>query len=97
MTITHQTAVGVIPEWTTRDRLRKARENAGYTQIEFAEVTGLSRRTISGAESGEREPGRAALNLWQMATGVPREWLETGTTPTSPVGPGRIELPTSTV
>lgn len=83
-----------------RDRLRKAREQAGYTQVTFADATGLSRRTISSVESGEREPNRAALNLWQMATGVPRVWLETGESPSTdggPVGPDGIEPSRSTV
>jgi DNA-binding XRE family transcriptional regulator len=72
---------GIVPEWSTRDRFRKARETAGMTQAEFAEVTGLSRRTISSIESGEKEAVRRDYNLWQMATGVSRAWLETGWTP----------------
>jgi transcriptional regulator with XRE-family HTH domain len=61
-----------------RDRLRIAREQAGYDQAEFANVTGLSRGTISNYERGITPPRRPALLAWAMATGFDRDWLETG-------------------
>lgn len=70
-----------IPTWHEHERFRKAREDTGMTQTEFANITGLSRRMISAIESGEREPTLKTYNLWQLATGVPREWLRTGEAP----------------
>lgn len=72
---------GVIPEWTLADRLRKAREAAGYGSRDFAAVTSISRGTISAAENGHSVPTRANMRLWALATGVPFEWLETGEAP----------------
>lgn len=76
----------IVPEWTTADRMRKAREIRGLSQPEFAAETGLSRSTIFRVESGEKQPGTKEFNLWRMATGVSREWLETGRAP-EPSGP----------
>jgi transcriptional regulator with XRE-family HTH domain len=75
----------LVPEWTQADRMRKAREIRGLSQTEFAEATGLSRRTVVRVESGEKVPGVKEFNLWKMATGVSRAWLETGN---APVGQG---------
>ena len=61
-----------------RDRLRIAREQAGFDQAEFAERTGISRGTISNYERGLYPPRRPALLAWAMATGFDREWLENG-------------------
>ena len=83
---------GMIPQWTVCDRFRKAREVRGLSQSEFAVETGLSRRTISAIENGEKKPGTKEFNLWQMATGVPRVWLETGEAPSGGDGadPSRL-------
>ena len=78
--------VGRIPEWTIADRLRKARESAGYEQREFAAVTSMARGTISAAENGHRVPSQANIKLWALATGVPFAWLLNGETP--PTGDG---------
>lgn len=72
---------GLVPEWTIADRLRKARESAGYGQVEFSQRTSMARGTISAAENGKRVPSRANIRLWAMATGVPFEWLVNGETP----------------
>ncbi|WP_363370993.1 MULTISPECIES: helix-turn-helix domain-containing protein [unclassified Microbacterium] len=95
--MTMMTAPGQIPEWTIADRLRKARESAGYGQADFAARTSMARATISAAENGHRVPSRANMRLWALATGVPFEWIETGNVPTDPVGPAGIEPTTSTV
>ncbi|WP_371512215.1 helix-turn-helix domain-containing protein [Microbacterium paraoxydans] len=78
--------VGKIPEWTIADRLRKARESAGYEQREFAAMTSMARGTISAAENGHRVPSKANIRLWALATGVPFEWLLNGEEP--PTGGG---------
>lgn len=76
----HMTAQpnGRTYEFGIRDRLRLAREQAGYDQAEFADATGISRGTISNYERGVTPPRRPALLAWAMATGFDREWLETG-------------------
>lgn len=67
-----------IPEFTTGDRLRKARESAGLGQEEMAEATGLSRGTVSNLELNKAPLKSSYLKLWAMATGVPVEWLQWG-------------------
>ena len=79
---------GMIPTWTLADRFRKARETRALSQSEMAEQTGISRRTISAIETGDKVPGVKEFNLWQMITGVPRIWLETGEAPHDGGAPG---------
>lgn len=59
-----------------------ARNHAGLEQEELAELTGLSRKTISNYEKGRVKPRRAGLIVIALATGVDFKWLETGKTPT---------------
>lgn len=75
-----------IPEWTMGDRLRKAREEAGYSQRDFADLIGVSRATVSNAEVGvgKKGPLPVTVRAWALATGVPVEWLETGCVPSDP-------------
>lgn len=81
-----QMTAGAIPAFTLADRLRKAREHAGLDQTQLAALVGVSRVTVSKYETGA--PTRpAAVRLWALATGVDREWLETGESP-HPDGPG---------
>lgn len=69
-------------QWTLADRLRKARESAGYTNIsDFAGAMDMHRNTISAIERGDREPRRSVLALWAMATGTTVDYLQTGHTP----------------
>jgi transcriptional regulator with XRE-family HTH domain len=76
MQITSDTAV--VPEWTLADRLRKARLHAGLEQAELAAQTGISRATIVNYENGHTTPGRPALILWALCTGVALPWLSVG-------------------
>lgn len=73
-----------IPAWTMGDRLRKAREEAGYDQRRFADLIGVSRQTITNAEKGHKTVRKITLNAWAMATGVPVEWLVSGEVPGGP-------------
>lgn len=82
--MTAQPTSGRTYEFGIRDRLRIAREQAGYDQAEFAAVTGLSRGTVSNYERGTTAPRRPALLAWALATGFDRNWLESGEN----VGPG---------
>ena len=69
-----------IPEFDLPDRLRKAREAAELDQHDLAAVMGVSRATVSNAETGRRTVRRITINAWSLATGVPVEWLLTGHT-----------------
>lgn len=70
---------GTVPQWTPGDRLRKAREQAGYSQQELAENMGVARNTIGNYELDASErPRKIVLRAWALATGVDLRWLETG-------------------
>lgn len=72
---------GQVPEWRVQDRLKRAREHAGLSQIELAQVIGISRATLGNAEQGVRELKRPTLIAISFATNVDLNWLETGETP----------------
>ena len=84
-------STGFVPQWTIGDRLRKAREMTGLTQVQFAERVGLSRATVNNSELNKSQPRKSVVLLWAMETGVDRDWLMTGSanneTP-DPDGPG---------
>lgn len=82
---------GAIPTITLPQRLRIAREYAGLEQLALAEVSGVSRATISAAENGRTTPSRATISLIAFACGVNREWLATGQVNENPDprGPGQ--------
>lgn len=87
-------STGFIPQWTLADRLRKAREQIGLDQTEFADRLGVSRSSVSNYERGTTAPRRIVLNAWAMATGVPIEWLRDGSTNPRPGDPdGGVRLP----
>lgn len=69
-----------VPEWTLADRLRKARGDAGYSQAELAEATGISRQSINRYETGRAVPDRPKLLAWATACHVDYGWL-TGAEP----------------
>lgn len=79
MTSAYET--GKIPEILVRHRLRIAREAAGLEQAELANLIGISRTSVSNAESGKSAPRKITLNAWALATGVPVSWLQNGETP----------------
>ena len=68
-----------VPEWTLGDRLRKAREVAHVSTDEMAAVLEVSDRTIRNYESGRTPIKRPSINSWALRTGVPFEWLWSGT------------------
>lgn len=74
---TQPTVAAAIPQWTTGDRLRKAREFSGLTQRQLADEIGVSNRSISAYEQGATAR-RPVLLSWAVRTGVPLEWLQTG-------------------
>lgn len=71
-------AAGRTYEFGIGDRLRAAREQAGFTVRDFEEVTGISRSTIGNYENGKTKPRRASLLTWALATGFDLNWLQHG-------------------
>ncbi|OZF47677.1 helix-turn-helix transcriptional regulator [Rhodococcus sp. 14-2470-1a] len=69
---------GRVPEILPKHRLRIARDNAGLEQNELADIIGISRQSVSNAESGKSTPRKVVFNAWALATGVPVQWLLTG-------------------
>lgn len=92
--MTMQTAVGVIPQWTLGDRLKKARQQTGLTTREFAVQIGVSQKTVTDAENDKHDVRRITILMWSAKTGVPLEWLESGETSTPQPPDGGESLPT---
>ena len=69
--------VSVVPQWTFADRLRKARQVAGFTQREFADALEVSAGSYSQWESGNNGPRDivAVVKRIELMTGVPSAWL----------------------
>ena len=78
---------GIVPQFTLADRLRKARELTGLDQGQFADEVGISRTSVSNAETGTTRPMRLTLKAWAVRTGVDLDWLLTGSAP-NPSGDG---------
>jgi len=53
-----QVAVSLVAE---------ARTRANLTQMQFAELLGVSKRTLEGWEQGRRTPSKAAMTLVRIA------------------------------
>jgi transcriptional regulator with XRE-family HTH domain len=62
-------------EFTIGDRLRKAREVAGFDQRAFEAASGISRATIGAYELGKSTPKRAYLSIWANVTDTDVDWL----------------------
>jgi DNA-binding XRE family transcriptional regulator len=74
--LAHMTmTTGRIPGWTVADKLRKARESAGFEQAALARELGVAKNTISNYERGAVTPRRSVVMAWAMATGVDLDWL----------------------
>ena len=69
---------GIVPEVSFGHRLRIARETAGLEQSELAELTGISRNSISHYENGRGNPRRPTILSLALATGVDVAWLASG-------------------
>lgn len=57
------------------DRIKKARIDAGYTQNQVAEITGISQPILSKLETGEREPSLENLGILADFYEVSIDWL----------------------
>lgn len=78
-TFTTDTLVDV-PEWTISDRIRKARREAGLTQLELADAIGVKTGLLGTWESTDTKPRDLVATCTKIAeaTQVPVEWLLTG-------------------
>jgi transcriptional regulator with XRE-family HTH domain len=60
---------------TVRERVRKAREDAGLKQSDLAMRLNVARGTVSGWETGERVPSQKMAKRIAQETGFPTWWL----------------------
>lgn len=86
-------STGRIPTWTVSDRLRKARESAGLTHDELAELVGVSRSTIYNYESPDWDRDRRpqTIWLWAFACDVDAAWIDPRLDGPPPWSRGRIK------
>lgn len=61
-----------------KDRLKKLRKALDLTQTEFAERIGTVQNTITGYESGRRNPSGPVISAICKEFNVNREWLVSG-------------------
>ena len=62
----------------TRKRYKIAREVAGFSQNELANIIGVSRTTVGEWESGRTEPAFSKLVALASATKQPLDWFAEG-------------------
>ncbi|PTT74140.1 XRE family transcriptional regulator, partial [Pseudomonas sp. HMWF007] len=80
-----------------KDRLKRARKNAGLTQVELAERAGIKQASVSEIERGLTRTSGHLIKLAQIC-GVDPVWLADGTgspegnrPPHSSISPSTIE------
>ncbi len=74
----HERAPSYDPPMELRERIFKARNDAGLTQDQLAAATKKSRGAVSQWESGESRPRHSTLVAIAKATGKELAWLESG-------------------
>lgn len=87
-------AAGAVPRFELKHRVKLAREYAGLSQQELADIAGISRGGLAAVEQGQTTPRNSTISLVAFATGVSREWLETGNNPQSDPTDGEYLLET---
>ncbi|UBH06443.1 hypothetical protein K8P10_001954 [Leucobacter sp. Psy1] len=69
----------MIPVWEFSDKIRKARDIAGFGQREFAEQVGLTASTLAAYETGRSTPrfkdAPGLAKRLQLLTGIPADWF----------------------
>lgn len=60
------------------ERIKLIRKNAGLTQEKFAKVLGTVQNTITGYETGKRNPSGSVIALICKEFNINEEWLRTG-------------------
>lgn len=66
---------GVVREQPVVNEAIEARQNVGLSQREFAEILGVSVRTLQAWEQGKRYPSKAASVLLKIAKVEPQVLL----------------------
>jgi len=66
---------GVVREQPVVNEAIEARQNVGLSQREFAEILGVSVRTLQAWEQGKRYPLKAAIVLLKIAKVEPQVLL----------------------
>jgi transcriptional regulator with XRE-family HTH domain len=77
---------GVVPQWDTADRLRKALRQSDTGVQEIADYLGVARTTVSNWINGRIKPSTQTLRLWALRCGVSYEWLAGGPSPHARAG-----------
>lgn len=57
------------------EKIKKARLDAGYTQLQVAKITGISQAILSNMENGNREPSLENLGILADFYEVSTDWL----------------------
>lgn len=57
------------------DRLRRARIDAGLSQLQLAQRSGLSTSTVSAVEQGSRDLTAPKLFAWAEACSASLDWI----------------------
>jgi transcriptional regulator with XRE-family HTH domain len=92
--MTTESAGGRTYKFGVGDRLRVAREVAGLSQDELAQLTGISRQTISNYELGaSKKPKPPYIAAIALATHFNRNWIEHGTEPDGDGGGEPLRVP----
>lgn len=68
-------STGRVPVFTLGERIRKAREDLGLSQQEFADAIGHDRKSLGNWENGRNVPTYGALMLISSVADVSLEWL----------------------
>lgn len=58
-----------------KEKIRTARKEAGYTQQQVSDATGISRTTICRLETGEREPDLESMGKLIDFYEVSADWI----------------------
>lgn len=69
-----------IPTWTLGDRLAKARDDAGISQLEMSRRLNVARNTVSNWENDHVAVTKATMIAYASITRAPLWWIE-GTDP----------------
>lgn len=78
MTTHMETAAGV-PGWEMRHRLRRSLEVSGLSAEDMADFLEVHPNTVRNWMGGRVQPRASTLRQWSLRTGVPYEWIRTGT------------------
>lgn len=58
-----------------KEKIRKARLDAGYTQQQVSEITGIAQNVISRLESGKRQPDLENIGILIDFYEVSADWV----------------------